>query len=194
MFTNCENHNYLLSPITTKAVNTCHDLLLTESLVVFGDLKWKTSQPACRLTANHVSSFLDNSVVVKITQEVSPVIHVSKCVDCTEKLKKTGIFEALRRVNFQQLEELSTIKALVSIQLVCCCVCITVMYICNLLKDERLHLLATSIRACLRVGYTNGRSKGLICELVVLVRIFGLCARHNLRLTVNVRMPMYIYI
>ena len=64
MFTNCENHNYLLSPITTKAVNTRHDLLLTESLVVFGDLKWKTSQPACRLTANYVSSFLDNIVVL----------------------------------------------------------------------------------------------------------------------------------
>ena len=131
-------------------------------------------------------SFPDNSVVVEITQEVPPVIHVSKCVDCAEKLRKTGIFEALLRVNFQQLEELSTIKALVSTQLVCCCVCITVMYICNLLEDERLHLLATSIRACLRVGYTNGWSKGLIYELVVLVRMFGLCDRHNVRLTVYV--------
>ena len=60
-------------------------------------------------------------------------------------------------------------------------------------KDQRLHLLATSVRGATRNGFTNGQAKMIMHELVSLTRLYCLCTDHNLRLNVYVRVIMSIY-
>ena len=72
----------------------------------------------------------------------------------------------------------------------------------NLFQDRRIHILATSVRGAMKCGFTNGHSKSVIYDIVALVRQYGLCDRHNLRLSVYVRVLLscvciymyYIYI
>ena len=60
------------------------------------------------------------------------------------------------------------------------------------LKDRRLHILATSVRGAYIGGFSNGQSKAVVHDLVLLVRQEGLCDVHNLRLNVYVVCCMYL--
>ena len=62
-----------------------------------------------------------------------------------------------------------------------------------LFQDRRLHLLSTSIRGAMRCGFTNGKSKTVMYDIVALVRQNCLCDKHNLRLNVYVRVFSGMY-
>ena len=52
----------------------------------------------------------------------------------------------------------------------------------NFLKDCWLHIMATAIRAAYVADFSNEHAKGIVHELVALVRREELCDEHNLRL------------
>ena len=57
-------------------------------------------------------------------------------------------------------------------------------YVSYFLKDERLIILASSLKSCINNSFTNGKCKALMHDLVNAVRLYGLCVFHNSQLSV----------
>ena len=101
------------------------------------------------------------------------------CQLCETKLEEAGLIDLVNAVNWRLGFNL---KSLVSSLLV---IWISVPCLCVLFKglsDPHPHILAMAIGAAYVADFSNGHSKGVVHELVALVRREELCDEHNLRL------------
>ena len=58
-------------------------------------------------------------------------------------------------------------------------------------QDTPLHLLISSVKVALQRGFSNRQMKDLSKEIVSLVRTTGLCPKHNLAITVLVKLERF---
>lgn len=126
--------------------------------------------------------FSVNNAPVRVTVTTPSTFNPPQmCQQCGDQFKRSGLIDLVSAVNWRLEFQL---KALVSSVLFGSKTTVFFNFCELCLKDRRLHIVATSIKAAYRGGFANGLSKAVVHDLVSLVRLEGLCDEHTLQLSV----------